>query len=115
MEVIKKRVRQRENVIELIRRWVGGMRFTVTAVIIGSYARGDFNVWSDVDVLLVSDYFLGNPIERLRHIDPPPGVEVIPLRIDEFERLREKRDPIAVEANSLGIVVRDDLRIFSRR
>jgi predicted nucleotidyltransferase len=115
MEVIKERMKQREKVIEAVRRWVKGMQFTVTAVIIGSYARGDFNVWSDVDVLLISDYFLGNPIERLKHIDPPPGVEVIPLRIDEFRRLREKGDPIAVEADTIGIIVRDDLRIFSYR
>ncbi len=108
-------MKQRGKVIEAVRRWVEGVQFTITAVIIGSYARGDFNVWSDVDVLLISDYFLGNPIERLRHIDPPSGVEVIPLRIHEFRRLRERGDPIAVEADTIGIVVRDDLGIFSRR
>ena len=115
MEVIKERIKQREKIIREVRRWVESIQFTVTAVIIGSYARGDFNVWSDVDVVLISDRFLENPLERLRQIDPLPGVEAIPLRIDEFRKLREKKNLVAVEADTTGIVVRDDLGIFSHK
>lgn len=41
-----------------------GPQFKVSAILIGSYARGDFNKWSDVDVLLIAE-FAGNPLERL--------------------------------------------------
>jgi Nucleotidyltransferase domain. len=34
---------------------------------IGSYARGDFNRWSDVDLVVISD-FKGNPLERLEKL-----------------------------------------------
>jgi len=40
--------------------------FSVTAVLVDSYARGDFNLWSDVDVLLISDSFPERPLERLK-------------------------------------------------
>ncbi|MDW8436161.1 MAG: nucleotidyltransferase domain-containing protein [Candidatus Caldarchaeum sp.] len=36
----------------------------VSAAVVGSYARGDFNQWSDLDVLVVSPNFVGNPLER---------------------------------------------------
>ncbi len=28
-------------------------------ILFGSYARGDFNLWSDVDVIIISDAFKG--------------------------------------------------------
>ena len=76
----------------------------------GSYARGDFNLWSDVDIVLIAD-FSGNPIERLKLVDEPSGFQVITLREEEFLRLLQRRNPIAVEAAQSGVMLRDDYGI----
>ena len=111
MEIVKQRRRLREKVIEEAGRWARSLPFKATAVLIGSYARGDFNLWSDVDVIVISE-FRGNPLQRLAQIDFPPGFEVIPLTPEEYRRLVEKGDHLAVEARRYGVILRDDYRIF---
>ena len=110
MGILEERRRLREEAIEKAKRWARSLPFRCSAILIGSYARGDFNLWSDVDIVLVAE-FQGTPIERLRSIDYPTGFEVIPLNPEEFRRLLEKRNPIAVEAVERGVVLRDDLGI----
>ena len=112
MEVIEKRRRLREKYIQDSRRWVCSLPFKLTAVLVGSYARGDFNLWSDVDILLVSTEFKGNPVERLKRLDIPAGFQVIPLTDKEFKRLLEKGEPLILEAKESGVVLKDDLKIF---
>lgn len=114
MEVVKRRERKRIEVIETAKRWASNLNFKVSAILIGSYARGDFNLWSDVDVLLISDIFKGNPIERLRRIDQPPGFQVIPLNIEEFKTLYYKKDTLVEEALRYGVVLRDDLELYKK-
>ncbi|MEM2739840.1 MAG: nucleotidyltransferase domain-containing protein [Candidatus Bathyarchaeia archaeon] len=110
MEVFEERRRLREEAIRRARDWADSLKFRATAILIGSYARGDFNLWSDVDILLVGE-FTGNPLERLKAIDYPPGFEVIPLTIDELTRLVRRRDPLATEASKIGVYLRDDLDV----
>lgn len=114
MEVIKQRERKRIEVIETAREWASRLNFELSAILIGSYARGDFNLWSDVDILLVSNVFRGNPIERLRRIDPPPGFQAIPINIEEFEKLYNKRDILVTEALKYGVFLRDDLELYRK-
>ena len=113
MEVIERRKRLREKIIEDASVWARKLSLRVTAVLIGSYARGDFNLWSDVDVLLISDDFRGGPVERLNSLEIPPGFQVIPLTSKEFRRLLKRKDILALEAVESGIVLRDDLGIMS--
>jgi len=108
MEVLRERRRVREKVIEEARDWATDLPFKATVMLVGSYARGDFNLWSDVDVIVIAE-FNNRPIERLENTDHPPGFEVIPLTPKEFIRLIEKKNPIALEALNTGIVLRDDL------
>jgi predicted nucleotidyltransferase len=54
--------------------------------LIGSYAGGDFNLWSDVDIVLIAE-FKGKPVERLKLIDAPPGFQVVSLREEESLKL----------------------------
>ena len=52
-----------------------------TVILHGSYARGDFNAWSDVDLIVVSPAFQGvRFLDRLSGPTSliPPGYEVIP-------------------------------------
>lgn len=113
MEFIKERVRKRRKVIREAVEWADGIPYRVTAILIGSYARGDFNLWSDVDILLVAE-FIGNPIERLRLVDMPPGFQVIPLTEGELLSLLMKGDPMAVEALKTGVILRDSLKLVGK-
>lgn len=56
MEYIKKRLEKRKRVIEEVRMWAEALEFKSTVILIGSYARGDFNEWSDIDILLIKEY-----------------------------------------------------------
>ena len=54
----------------------------VTAILYGSYARGDFNVWSDIDLIVASEAFEGTRfLDRYdvvsKHVEP--GVEAVLL------------------------------------
>ena len=110
MEILKEGRALREKVIEEARRWASNLPFKSSVILIGSYARGDFNLWSDVDIVLIA-WLHGNPLERLKSIDYPPGFEVIPLTPTEFLTLLKKRNPIAMEALSNGVILRDDFNI----
>jgi predicted nucleotidyltransferase len=58
----------------------------VTVILFGSYARGDYNVWSDIDIIVVSEGFTGRRILDRYDLIPeaPPGVEPILLTPSEF-------------------------------
>ena len=111
MEVLRERLDVRRRVTEEVREWAYRLRLRSSVALVGSYARGDFNLWSDVDVVIVSDEFRGNPVERLKSIDTPPGFEVIPLTLQEFGELLRRGNPIAVELVGSGVIVRDDYNI----
>jgi len=90
MGIVNERRRIRSRIVAEARDWAHSLGFQCTAILIGSYARGDFNVWSDIDIVLVSEVFKGNPVERLRKIEYPPNYEVIPLNPEELVRLFQK-------------------------
>ena len=52
MEVLEERRRIREKVTREAESWARSLPFKASVILIGSYARGDFNVWSDVDIVL---------------------------------------------------------------
>ncbi len=108
MEVIRGRIEERERVIEEARRWASGLGFKVTAVLVGSYARGDFNKWSDVDVVLITEELGGSPLERLRRVEHPPGYEVVVWTPSEFASMLGRGNPLALEVVNNGIILRDD-------
>ncbi|PUA31496.1 MAG: hypothetical protein B9J98_05975 [Candidatus Terraquivivens tikiterensis] len=111
MEIIERRKKERTRIIEEAREWVSTLGFRLTVILIGSYARGDFNLWSDVDILLVSDVFQGNPLNRLKMVNPPPGYEVIPVNTYEFLENMRKKNVLIQEASKHGIILRDDLNL----
>lgn len=78
-----------------------------TAVVFGSYARGDFNTWSDIDVLVLADALPADFRERLDVLwhHRPGGVEPVGWTLSEHRTRRQRRDPIAVEADTVGILV----------
>ncbi|BCU66866.1 DNA polymerase subunit beta [Sulfolobales archaeon HS-7] len=112
-DIIAERERNRREVIEKARTYVNSLKGKYSAFLIGSYARGDFNVWSDVDVLLIGE-FHGNALERLLELDLPPGFEVIPLTEEEFDRAVKKNNPIIWDVKGKGVILRDDLRLCEK-
>ena len=99
------------EVVERAGEFARSLEGPVSAVLVGSYARGDFNEWSDVDVLLIGR-FEGRPPERVERVRAPPGFEVIPLTPEEAVRAAEKGNPLLVEAVERGVVLRDDLGVL---
>ncbi len=77
----------------------------VTVILHGSYARGDFNLWSDIDLVVVSSRFKGiRPLDRYEDLpEQPPQVEVIPLSPEEFRELTKK--PAWIQAMRRGAVI----------
>mgnify|MGYP000312404807 CR=1 FL=1 len=115
VEIINRRRKEREAVIKTASEWASKLPFEVTAILVGSYARGDFNLWSDVDIVLISPRFKGNPLERLKDIDAPPAFQIIPLTPGEFQKLLSRRNPLATEAVTSGVPLRDDLKLLQNR
>ena len=118
MEILRERRRERQRRIKLAREFVEEVADSIgslTAVVIGSTSRGDFNAWSDIDVAIISDVFNANPLKRFDSLIPfiKPGIEPIPLRTVDVYRLAEKKAPVVKEIVE-GIVIRDDLGIIKK-
>jgi len=110
LEVIEQRLKCWREVVERAGEFARSLEGPVSAILVGSYARGDFNRWSDVDILLIGR-FEGRPPERLERVRAPPGFEVIPLTLEEAIRAAEKGNPLLVEAVERGLVLRDDFGV----
>ncbi len=83
-----------------------------TVILHGSYSRGDFNLWSDVDLLVISEEFSGiPPLERIDAIQDllPPGFEAVCLAPEEARIQLEK--PWWKKALGEAVVLVDDYGI----
>lgn len=109
VEVVEKRIEERNKIIQEAKAYSKNLSFKCSVLLIGSYARGDFNLWSDIDLLIIGD-FKGNPLERLKDIDFPPGYETIMLTPEEINKM--KNDKFITDALKDGVTLRDNLRIF---
>jgi predicted nucleotidyltransferase len=81
-----------------------------TGILYGSMARGDYNLWSDIDFLVISDKLPENPLKRLEFLysltDTP--IEVKGYTRNEFLKMIETRNPMALDALVEGKVIVDD-------
>ena len=74
------------------------------AILFGSYARGNYQEWSDIDIALVSDIFDGNRIDdkdKIRKItlSISSEIEVIPFSPNDFNL----QNPFVKEILTTGI------------
>jgi predicted nucleotidyltransferase len=109
-EALAQRRRERDRLIELARSYVERLarrRPLVAAVVVGSVARGDFNVWSDVDVVVVAEGLPERAPERGDALgeDAPGGVQPVGFTPDEFVQALGRGNPLAREAVTRGIVL----------
>lgn len=107
MDIVKWRESLRRKAYELARE--AASKISGTVMLIGSYARGDFGVDSDIDLLVVAD-FKEPPHRRLLDFKPPPGVEIIAMTLQEVFRVVEKCYPVAADI-AIGVVLKDDLGV----
>jgi len=75
-----------------------------SAYLFGSYSKGNFNQWSDIDIALVSDYFEGVRMkdrDKIRRItlSVSSSLEAIPFRTEDFTL----ENPLAKEIIETGI------------
>lgn len=114
-EVAERRLRRAEWALskarefaECVRRVLGD-RASVT--LFGSYARGDFNEWSDIDVLIVVDGELPKkPTDRVDAVLPcvievEAPIEPLIVTREEHEKLKERRNPAILDAITSGIPI----------
>lgn len=85
----------------------------VTVILYGSYARGDFNLWSDIDVILISEKFQGMRfLDRYDLLGIWEGFEIKPYTPEEFLKMKNKIG--WKEALKDSIIICDDYKIFSK-
>lgn len=77
----------------------------VGAAVIGSVARGDFNVWSDVDVVVVAHGLPDRYLDRasLLSLVPGRGIEAVAFTPQELRTAYEKGDPRVVELERYAV------------
>lgn len=81
------------------------------AILFGSYARGDFNEWSDIDILIVvGDELPRKPVERIDIVMPcivalKAPIEPLIISREEYEKLKKKRNPAIIDAIDNGIAI----------
>lgn len=77
----------------------------VSAAVVGSYARGDFNQWSDLTFSSSHPTSSETPSKGLSNSSKYPCIEIIP---SEFLRQLRLKTPLAAEAITRGIVLRTE-------
>ena len=114
LKALEKRRRQREEFVDMAHTYADKLRGRLgklTAIVYSSVSRGDFNLGSDIDVLIISEGLPHHFLERMEvlyscHESPlePKG-----YTHTEFQALLAKRNSAFAEILKDGIVVVDDL------
>jgi hypothetical protein len=105
---------ERERMLGRARSYVSQLRRRIpleAAAVGGSVARGDFNVWSDVDVVLVSDALPEPGPQRAALLGScaGPGVEPHGYTSAEFRHALARGDRLARETADSGVALLGEL------
>ena len=82
------------NIINILKKFLERLEHenikVQKAIIFGSYAKGTFNEWSDIDLAIVSDDFVGNRVldkERMIKsiVDIDTSISPLPYRPEDFD------------------------------
>lgn len=108
VRALARRSRERDALLDRARGFVAGLPGTlgvVAAVVFGSVARGDFNVWSDVDVLVVARNLPPRPQDRLALLGSVRRVQPVAWTPEEFAAQAAAGNRIAREALGEGVPI----------
>lgn len=108
--ILERRARERTALLERARCWAASLADRlpdlVAVVVVGSVARGDFNVWSDTDVVVVARGLPERDRDRWALLCPlEPGIQPIAWTPAELHEARQRGNPLAIEADALGVTV----------
>ena len=120
IEILQRREGQRARWLNMARAYAERLRERlgkVTAVVYGSVARGDFNLGSDVDILIVAEGLPNHPLVRMdllySCLEGP--LEPRGYTVTEFRTLRAKGHPFLATVLREGVAVTDDLSLVNER
>lgn len=104
---------ERKRVIRLSTEYVKKLENDIgpfTSVLYGSYARGDFNIGSDIDILIISDNLPANMLERMELLYHyvEGGIEPKGYTKAEFSKMLNSNNPLVIDALKNGEVLSDD-------
>ncbi len=116
-KIIEQRLNERRRALEEARQaalCIAEKLGNIVAVVYGSYARGDFNEWSDIDLLVATTTSLpASPLERLNLVEDclakSPHVDLVLLTVEELRRNYAKNNPATREAVENGVEVANTL------
>jgi len=107
--IVERRRAERAEKIALAREYIGTISPSVgieQAWVVGSVARGDFNVWSDIDVVVVARELPSKSLARADlFLAKPPGLQIVAYTAAEFETELEQRNPLVMETTSVGVPI----------
>lgn len=108
--VVERRAAERAALLDEARAYAAGLPRELqprAVVVFGSVARGDFNLWSDIDVLVIADALPDRLPDRMAAVSTTAHgkVAAIPWTTTEWFRMEAKGNPIALEARAVGITV----------
>ncbi len=96
---------------EYVKTLIENINGSITIVLYGSIARGDYNIGSDADILIISDDLPTHPLKRsellfsLNNTNAP--IEPKGYTNREFSKLIKKLNPTALDSLYEGIVLVD--------
>lgn len=106
-KIIERRRADQRHLVDRAEKLARGLSpvLGVRAVVVfGSVARGDFNVWSDVDVLVVAENLPPRFLERSDALGPRPAlVQPVAWTPKEYRLQLARNNPIAIEAAAEGV------------
>ncbi len=82
----------------------------------GSVVRGDFNVWSDIDIVVVADALPERLLDRLALLaaESPAGVQAVGFTPTELRRPAQRGNRLVLDAAERGIVLAGNADAVSR-
>lgn len=110
--IIKFREEKRDDAFEKAKRYLLSLGLKkYRAILFGSFAKGDFNYASDIDLLIISDELPEGINERLSFLSlkrwDTPDVEPIGWTVKEYELRKAKNDPFIEILEKEGIVIEE--------
>jgi predicted nucleotidyltransferase len=118
-DALAQRRAERDRLIDVARAYAEtlGRRLAIEAVVLaGSVARGDFNLWSDIDVIVVADGLPARLPDRLAllTVDAPSGVQPAGFTPAELRRAAQRANRLVLDAAEHGIVLAGDPLALTR-
>jgi len=109
-KIIEEKIKRQKELIQKAKDYVKELSAKleiVEAYVIGSVARGDFNDASDIDVVIIARNLPKHPLERMKLLyeNIPALIEPKAYTQQEFSKLLQKGNPIALECNKIGIKI----------